>query len=884
MKNIYSTLVFVCLLFISKAQTPSYVWAEQTRGNSGNTRVQSLDVDASGNVVITGLMSGTVDFDPSGSTLNLSTTGGIQDCFLAKYDVNGNLLWAKNWGGTLGSQVVNGHGVAFDVNGNVFVTGIFSGSVDFDPSASVVTNSTPSGYNVFVCKYSPAGTFLWAKVVSNLSGQSYAEGGIKTDSSGNFVIGGQYSGTADFDMGTGTYTITAQGGYDAYFSKYDNNGNFIFAKSMGGAASDGINDFNLDNNGNIFTTGFYNQSGAASTNSDFDPGAGVANLFSPAAYSQIFLARYDANGNYILAKGITGTGNSYGNGIIQDPSGNIYVSGYFGGTSDFDPGAGSYTLSAMGTNTVSTYFAKYDVAGNFGWANSLNAPASCLSRANMGYDYNGNIVFAGEFGGGTMDADASASTYTLPYGAGTAAYVCIYDTAGVFKSAFSIGASTANVNNLFKLKVIGTSIYIGGQFNGTQDFDPSVVTNTLVAGGGTDGYFANYSNPCTTAPIQPTAIQGFTVLCSNSAATYSVSNVLGATSYTWSLPLGWSGSSTTNSISVVAGSTGILSVTASNACGSSAQQTLNVSVNPSPTINVNSGSICSGQSFTIAPSGASTYTIQGGNAIVSPTSNASYTVVGTSTAGCVSAGPATSNVTVVATPTANAGSSQTITCTNPTVSLNGSGVTTFTWSGAGIVSGGNSANPVVNAPGTFSLTGSFSGCTSNTSTVSVISDTAAPSVSASTSSSIICGPPFQGTVTLTATGANSYTWNPGGTGTMISVSPSVTTQYTVTGTNSTNGCTNSVVITQSVSPCTGIDQFSIINSELQVYPNPFVSSFIISLNNISKSTKLEIINCLGSLIFKDSISEEKTEIDLSQFPSGIYFIKVGTVAKKLVKQ
>ena len=308
---------------------------------------------------------------------------------------------------------------------------------------------------------------------------------------------------------------------------------------------------------------------------------------------------------------------------------------------------------------------------------------------------------------------------------------------------------------------------------------------------------------------------------------------------------------------------------------------INVNVDVTPTITVNSGSICSGSSFTMVPSGASTYTFSSGSAIISPTTNTSYSVSGTSTAGCVSSSQAVSNVTVVANPTAGAITSQTITCATPNIPLNGSGVSTYTWSGPGIVSGSNTANPSVNIPGTYSLVGSTSGCNSNTVTVIVSSNTIAPTLSVSTSNSLICGPPFQGTATINASGASTYTWNTSATTVSISVSPSTTTQYTVTGT-AANGCTNTAVFTQSVSTCAGMSTALNDRPELLVFPNPTNGSVTVKVPSALEGS-IEVYNAIGERIYKTDIKEEQLTIDLSQQADGIYFIRIGSVTKKIIK-
>lgn len=273
-----------------------------------------------------------------------------------------------------------------------------------------------------------------------------------------------------------------------------------------------------------------------------------------------------------------------------------------------------------------------------------------------------------------------------------------------------------------------------------------------------------------------------TTLCSGNTTTLSTSAI---GSYTWSNGVH------TQSITVSAA--GSYSVTVTNgACKGNASPIL-VTVNPSPTITVNNGTICNGQSFTITPSGANTYTYSSGSAIVSPTTNVSYSVTGTSSLGCVSSNTAVTSVSV-----------------NP--------------------------NP----------------------TVTSVSNT-----------SLIC---VGQSATLTANGANMYTWSPGAlTSSNIVISPTVTTNYTVVGTNTLTGCTNQTTLTQSVSACTGIENLTQYNNLVNAYPNPTKGLITIELNT---NSKVYITNALGQEVYNEVLSAGKHYIDIKNQSNGIYFIKV----------
>ncbi|KKT18493.1 MAG: hypothetical protein UW02_C0031G0012, partial [Candidatus Nomurabacteria bacterium GW2011_GWB1_43_7] len=239
--------------------------------------------------------------------------------------------WAKSIGGTESDY---GYYLTADGSGNTFTTGNFYGTVDFDPSASTA-NLEGNGNDMFVLKLDSSGNYVWAKGIGG-SGSPTSES-IALDNAGNIYTAGRFSAAADFDPGAGTANLTSAGGNDVFVAKYDSSGNYVWAKNMGGSSVSGdfAKHMTADGDGNVYTTGYFY--GTA----DFDPGAGTANLTS-AGNTDIFVSKLDSSGNYVWAGRIGGTG--YENGIYAiyfDSSSNVYVTGNFSGTIDFDPGAGT---------------------------------------------------------------------------------------------------------------------------------------------------------------------------------------------------------------------------------------------------------------------------------------------------------------------------------------------------------------------------------------------------------------------------------------------------------------------------------------------------------------------------------------------------------------
>lgn len=277
-------------------------------------------------------------------------------------------------------------------------------------------------------------------------------------------------------------------------------------------------------------------------------------------------------------------------------------------------------------------------------------------------------------------------------------------------------------------------------------------------------------------------------LCFGNTATLTAT---GALTYTWE-----PGSIVSNTVAVTPTATAIYSVTGTNTLGCTATKTINVVVAASPTVNVATltPTICSGSSATLNASGASTYTwnpglLTGANVAVSPTTATTYTVIGRSAAGCTSTNTITINVNPAAVVSSSA--SSTIICNGSATTLTANGASTYTWSPGALTGSVVSVSPTSSTNYTVTGTNTL-GCTGK-SIISVNVSTI--NVNASSTSTLLCS---SNSATLSGTGALTYTWLPGGvTGNTIVASPTITTIYTVTGTNS-NGCSSTKTINISV--------------------------------------------------------------------------------------
>jgi hypothetical protein len=382
-------------MFISKLDSSGdFVWAKSIGGAAGDLGT-FITLDTDGNIYTTGFFNGTIDFDPGAGTSNLTSAGN--DIFISKLDSSGDFVWAKSIGGTGTDQ---GQSLVFDTDGNIYITGYFNDTVDFDPGAGT-SNLTSAGSNdIFISKLDSSGDFVWAKSIGGTGtdqGQSMV---LDTDS--NIYVTGFFNSTVDFDPGAGTSNLTSAGSHDMFISKLDSSGDFVWAKSTGGTGADFSNSITLNTDGGVYTTGHFQNT------VDFDPGVGTSNLTSAGSYD-FFIRKLDSSGDFVWAKSTGGTGGDQSQSIVLDTDSNIYTAGHFNDTVDFDPGAGASNLTSAGSNDV--FIRKLDSSGDFVWAKSTGGTGSEFSRS-MTLDTDGNIYTTGFFPG-TADFDPGAGTSNL---------------------------------------------------------------------------------------------------------------------------------------------------------------------------------------------------------------------------------------------------------------------------------------------------------------------------------------------------------------------------------------------------------------------------------------------------------------------------------------
>jgi hypothetical protein len=348
-------------IFIAKYNSLGvHQWSKRI-GGTGDDAALGLALDGSGNPIITGYHSGSVDF--GGGVL---PNFGGHDFFVAKYVGTGTYQWALGFGSTPTDE---GHAVVCDGMANVYVTGVFSMNTTFGGG----TLMSAGGTDIVLAKYNTAGIHQWSQRFGGATPD--AGEGLALDASGNVLLTGSFQGTANFGGGV----FNGVGSKDAVLAKYNSSGTHQWSKQFGSTLDDVGQSVTTDASGNVFTTGFF--SGSA----DFGGGALV-----PQGASALFIAKYNSAGAHQWSQRAAGMGTSTGRSVALDNAGNVLLTGSFTSVANF----GGSNLFTAGSDDV--FIAKYTTAGVHKWSfsygsNSTDAGVGVVTDASR------NIFLAGNF-------------------------------------------------------------------------------------------------------------------------------------------------------------------------------------------------------------------------------------------------------------------------------------------------------------------------------------------------------------------------------------------------------------------------------------------------------------------------------------------------------
>lgn len=809
---IYSRLKIFLVLTLSillipqidvMAQLPNYTWANTVRALTSpysitcSSGMSDIAIDGSGNVYTIGDFYGSVDANSGAGTTTLAAEESGIRTLIIKTSPTGTLVWAKclQGLGTAGPR-----GIAVDANENVYITGVFSETVDFNPGSGTFELTAVSNSDMYMAKLDVSGNFVWAKKIN--AGSFVSPNKVAIDINGNPVFVGYFSGTCDFNPNVGATSLT--GSSNSFILKLDPLGNFIFVKHFAATSSNSILSIQIDAAGDMFLGGYY------STTTDFDPNAGVSNLSVISFSRDAFFCKLSNDGNLLWAKGFGGANSDELRALDLDNDGNILVSGTFRNSVDFNPESGSFVMQTSGSTLDDIFIAKYSPTGEFIWAEQVGSDAGNYTDENvndLAVDPSGNVVLTG-FYYDEIDFDPGDANFPLYTGGFRNSFVLSLNSIGAFNYAFDIGMDVdlaGSESSAIDIDQNG-NIYIGGYTEGTCDMNPGAGTNNIVS---------EYDQGMLWKLAPPSSAAYFTMpdytVCTGTFQLVS-NNASLQTGWQWSANGGVIADPTSPNTTITFNQSGIYTVQL--AIGSElgttiTTQTVTVSNAPSLSITASSDILCGGGSTNLTAnfsngslqwsSGQTVSTI-----IVSPTTTTTYVATLTANNGCIAT--ATQVIEVVTQANIQIIASDNSICAGESVTLTATGGDFYGWSN------GSSSNSITVSPSsttTYTVNGYVGTCSGSDSQSIQVSS--APNITIQSPTTVCNG----NTITLTANGGTSYSWSTGQTTASITVSPTSNTTYTVTGTNSA-GCQNTAtrsitvgsapnvnVVASNLTPCPG---------------------------------------------------------------------------------
>ncbi len=388
------------------------VWAKMFGGVTTSEAPHGIDCDAYKNIYVTGYFGSTTltgpqnaDFNPLGG--GTVATQGNEDCFVAKYDQNGNYQWAFGLGNTGANTQERAWDIATDPNGNSYVVGGFHGTINFNPLGTAMNYTLPDTLvGLFISKYNTNGICQWVIMLDAQCTSVFTEGyaTCDLDNSGNLYVAGNFRGAnINFNpLGTSN-TLTSSGLTDMFIAKYDvSNGNLYWVQKIGSTAQDIVSPGALrcDNSGNPYFTGRLSGTGSV----DFDPSAGTSNITN----SALFLVSYDASGNLRYATGMNSGVGDGGHRVSFDNYNNVFIAGWMNGTATF----GTIARTAN-SSTADVFLAKFNNnLTTCAWALNFGGTGSTANNicAGLSVDQENNPIITGQLYGTNANVNPLGTT------------------------------------------------------------------------------------------------------------------------------------------------------------------------------------------------------------------------------------------------------------------------------------------------------------------------------------------------------------------------------------------------------------------------------------------------------------------------------------------
>ncbi|MCC6816750.1 MAG: SBBP repeat-containing protein [Saprospiraceae bacterium] len=351
---ILTSLAFNDIFILKFNHRGILLWGTSLHGSLDDVP-KSMHCDSKGNIYVTGYFQGSLSHQNKDSTIIELNSRGGDDVFILRMSPEGEMNWIKSMGGRLDDQ---GKGIALDKNDDLVVFGNFNDTIDIDPGPSRLLLNEKGLLDAFMIKLNDQGEMIWASHFHGVD--EFLASSLVINSKNEIITTGYFRMEADFDPGINVYKLsTPLSGGDSYILNLKSDGSFNWAKQLGGDHHETGLGIALDKEGNIYSTGCYQNK------ADFDPGSGEFFLYSfNENNNDIYISKLNSKGDFAWAYGMSGNSSDIGFSIHVDQNHNVYTTGIFGKTLTVRPGLDSIAISSKGFEDIFISKLNQSISGN----------------------------------------------------------------------------------------------------------------------------------------------------------------------------------------------------------------------------------------------------------------------------------------------------------------------------------------------------------------------------------------------------------------------------------------------------------------------------------------------------------------------------------------
>lgn len=781
-----------------------------------------IATSSNGNVLIAGEFNGTVDFDPGAgvSSVNGGSSSGWST-YLSCFDSLGNFLWVKTWYFNLTFTDRAYINLAIKDNDEIVLAGYFNSVADFDPSAASFQLNSTNG-KCFLLSLSSTGNFIDAKNLG-AGGDVRAQDMTIGENNSILLTGYFLNGLTDFDPSTSTNSLAIAGLVDAFILKLDSAFNFTWVKSIGGSNSEYPTRVAVDKFNNVIVTGYF-----TSPSVNLDPNGSVSGNVTNSGSRDGFICKLDLTGNYLWSGKIGGTDDDRITGLAIDTVGDIWIGGYFEGTSDLELGTGIQNYTAINSVNSDIFFSKISAAGATQFVKQIGNDGTDELR-DIRIDHKNRLWLIGA-ASDTIDFDPGPGVFD--YGRILNSFINTYDSNGDL------------------LFVRDAYVY---SYNLTIDNSNHVYTNIITSG---NTNFNFYTTSGITTTNYTTAIGNFNCLLRYSEC--------------------------------------------------SSQSLASITLNPSTITACNGDTVL----ITATPTNGGNYASfiwkeygtavanQTGSTFLSPVYSPPNTVITcqlVSSEGCVDRYPTLpqlliNNVSSGVIPTNVISQGSSIFCIDDTINLtaqitNGGNSPSFQWYKNGVLIAGAtdsvfSATNFVQFDQYSCLLISSNTCALQDSVFSLFTMLSGSSLNLSTSvnaNNVIVASTIPGVNFQWYNCAAGFTAIPGATG--ASYTATVNGSYAVVVDDGFCADTSICHVINTV----GELELNASENNIKINPNPFENKLEIKIAQLKTDALIQITDITGRVVYKSVLNGNNISINTSEWPKGLYFLRLDEHSIKLVK-